>query len=423
MLMASGTESGDTKKPGILGRINLGEVLRDGLLVNSMWIVLNALALSGFGFFFWIINARLFSSHQLGLASALIAASELLVTLSLLGFDLAMIRYYPNSPDKREIINSCFTLSGIVAVLVSFVFVLFAQFRIPELSVVWSFRWGTVFIAFVTFYLFFRLQSSVLIAQKRAKYVFFKTILFSVLKLFLPFTLVILGALGIISAWAIGLVASVIIGVVFTKMNPRVHISKKTVKKLFSFSAINYISTFLALAPESLLPLLITSRLGTSDTAYFYISWNISSILFIVPISISRTLLAEDSNQLHINVKKSIKFIAMLLLPSSIIAIVISKYLLLVFGVEYSENAHRLLQVLIVSSIPFAINTVYVCVQNVQHNLKAVLVVHLMLAVCIFGLSSLLLSRGIIYVGVSWLVSHLIMACGLLILVSVNRRG
>jgi len=421
--MARGPESGDTKKPGILGRMNLGEIFRDGLLVNSMWIVLNALALSGFGFFFWIINARLFSSHQLGLASTLIAASELLVTLSLLGFDLAMIRYYPNSPDKREIINSCFTLSGIFAVLSSALFVLFAKFRIPELSVMWNFRWGSIFIIFVTFYLFFRLQSSVLIAQKRAKYVFYKTILFSVLKLLFPFTLVILGALGIISAWAIGLIASVIIGVIFIKMIPRVHISKKTIKKMFSFSAVNYISTFLALAPESLLPLLITSRLGTSETAYFYISWNISSILFIVPISISRTLLAEESNRLHKNMKKSIKFIAMLLLPSVIIAVAISKYLLLVFGVEYSENAHRLLQVLIVSSIPFAINTVYVCVQNVRHNLKAVLVVHLMLAACIFGLSSLLLSRGIIYVGVSWLVSHLLMACGLLILVSVNRRG
>jgi O-antigen/teichoic acid export membrane protein len=387
-----------------------------------MWIVLNSLALSGFGFFFWIINARLFSSHELGLASTLIAASELLVMLSLFGFDLAMIRYYTNSPDKQDIINSCFTLSGIFAVLVSFLFVLFAQMRIPELSVMWSFHWGGVFIVFVIFYLFFRLQSSVLIAQKRAKYVFFKTVLFSVFKLFLPFTLLILGALGIISAWAIGLIMSVIMGFLFIKMIPRLHISRKTVKKMFSFSAVNYISTFLALAPESLLPLLITSRLGTSNTAYFYVSWNISSILFIVPISISRTLLAEDSKQLHVNVKKSIKFIAMLLLPSAIIAVAISKHLLLVFGVEYSENAHRLLQILIVSSIPFSINTVYVCVQNVLHKLKTVLVVHLMLAACIFGLSSLLLSRGIIFVGVSWLVSHLLMASGLLITVSVKRR-
>jgi O-antigen/teichoic acid export membrane protein len=243
-----------------------------------------------------------------------------------------------------------------------------------------------------------------------------------VLKVTLPFGLVFLGALGIISSWAIGAIASLIGGFIFIKMLPRLKISVPIIKKMFSFSAVNYICTFLALAPESILPLLITGKLNTSATAYYYIAWNITAILFVVPNAISRTLLAEDAKLLNQNLKKAIKFSTTLLVPAVIIVVLISKNLLLLFGTEYSTHAHRLLQLLAISSIPFAINTVYICVQNVKHNLRAVFTINIILSSSTIGLSYLLLERGIFYAGISWLISHSITACVVLI-ISVVRKS
>jgi len=413
--MAVRKKNNGNKRPQLSWRTVTRGVLQDGLYVNSIWIVVNSIGLSGFGFLFWVINARLFSSGQLGLASTLISSGELLLTLSLLGFDLALIRYLPNNTDKHKIINSCFTLAGLFAIVTSLVFVGFARFFVEDLSVLWNVLWGIIFVIFVVSYMFLRLQSSVLIAQKRSKYVFLKTLIFSVLKVSLPFVLVFLGALGIISSWAIGAIASLIGGFLFIKMLPRLRISIPIIKKMFSFSAVNYICTFLALAPESILPLLITGKLNTSSTAYYYIAWNITAILFIVPNAISRTLLAENARLLTINLKKAIKFTATLLIPAVIIVVFISKYLLLLFGTEYSTHAHRLLQLLAISSIPFAINTIYICVQNVKHNLRAVFTVNIILASSTIGLSYLLLERGILFAGISWLISHGVIACVVLI--------
>ncbi|MHA2284047.1 MAG: oligosaccharide flippase family protein [Promethearchaeota archaeon] len=401
----------------------LQTILSDGLYKNSIWLVGNSFMMSGFGFLFWIINARLFSSDQIGIASALIASVQLLMTLSFLGFDIALIRYIPISTQKQKIINSCFSISGLFALVVSAIFVLFIKFFLPKLALIWDPLRGSIFVICVIFSLFFMLQASVLIAQKKSKYVFYKSLIFSVLKLILPFALLFLGAFGIFSSWLIGIIASVIAGAIFIQTIPKFEIAISVIKKMFSFSSVNYICTFLSLTPESLLPLLITNRLNTSATAYFYISWNIAMILFFIPISISKTLLAEDRSLLKKNIVKSVKFISVLLIPAMFITIAISKYILLLFGAEYSENANLLLNLLAVSSIPFAINTLYIAIYNVKHNLRAVLTLHFALASGTLGLSYLFMIRGLIYVGISWLISNAITALVLIVKTMVTKSG
>lgn len=404
-------------------KAKLRGILKDGIYVNSIWLIANSFTMSVLGFLFWIINARLFSSEQLGLASALISAVELLMPLSLLGFNMALIRYLPSSTQKQDIIDSCFSLSGLFALITSSSFVLSVKFFLPKLELIWNYFWGSIFVIFVISYLFFELQTSVLIAQKRAKYSFFKTLIYSICKLIFPFILLFLGALGIFSSWIIGLFLSIIAGTIFIKTIPKFKIKIEIIKKLFSFSAVNYISTFLSLAPGSIIPLLITSKLYTSATAYFYISWNITLLLFIVPHSVSQILLAEDPNLLKTNVIKSIKLIALILIPAVIITIAISEYLLLIFGAEYSQNASRLLQLLAFSSIPFAFNRVYIAVQNVKHNLHVVLIVHLSLTISTLGLSYILLTKGIIYVGIARLICQTIVACVLIVKIVVTKNG
>jgi len=58
---------------------------------------------TGSGFFFWIFAARLYAPEDVGLGSALISAlisaMGLLCMLSMLGFNIGLIRYIPGAPN------------------------------------------------------------------------------------------------------------------------------------------------------------------------------------------------------------------------------------------------------------------------------------------------------------------------------------
>ena len=82
----------------------------------------NTLLSAGAGFFFWIFAARFYSPVDVGLGSTLMAAAGLLCMFSLLGFDIGLIRYPPHENDKGGMINSCFMMTGLAAMLLSVVF-------------------------------------------------------------------------------------------------------------------------------------------------------------------------------------------------------------------------------------------------------------------------------------------------------------
>jgi len=392
----------------------LKNLINDHLYGNTLWLIADSIMLTGFGFLFWTINTRLFSSEQVGLASTLLASVGLLVALSLLGFDIALIRYLPGFGKKNDMINSCFSLSGIIALLISVIFVLKVDIFLPKLILLKNGVFGTLFIIFVVFNLFSALIPSVFIAIRKSKFVFIKDLIFSILKLVFPFFFVFLGAYGIFSSWMISVIIAFIISLFFWRYKPRFRIHKKIVKKMLKFSVVNYISNFLGVAPGMILPLMITNVINPTTTAYFYIAWMIAMMLFIVPVSISKSLLSEGSRirkeNLKKKIKKSIKFVFVLLVPAMIAVVLLSKYFLLLFGQEYSENAYRLLQILALSSIPFAINKIYITINNIQHKINVVLLINLIVAVGSLSLSYMLLSYGLIMVGFSWLVTQILVA-------------
>ncbi len=81
-------------------RAELHHHLHDPLFANAYFLVGNNLLSAGSGFFFWIFAARFYSPEDVGIGSALISAMGLLCMLSMLGFDIGLIRYIPNENEK-----------------------------------------------------------------------------------------------------------------------------------------------------------------------------------------------------------------------------------------------------------------------------------------------------------------------------------
>ena len=103
-------------------REQLRQHLHDPLFANAYFLMGNTLLSAGAGFFFWIFAARFYAPEDVGLGSALISAAGLLSMLSMLGFDIGLIRYLPRETDKGGMGGSCFTITAIAAALLSVVF-------------------------------------------------------------------------------------------------------------------------------------------------------------------------------------------------------------------------------------------------------------------------------------------------------------
>jgi O-antigen/teichoic acid export membrane protein len=393
----------------------LKDFFGDHLYKSSMWLIADSVVATGLGFFFWAINTRLFSPEEVGIASTLLAAAGLRVVLSQLGFDVAFMRYLPGLKKKNNMINSCFSVGAIAAFILGLAFVLNVNEILPELGLLKeNILYGAFFVVFVVFDLLSVLLGSVFIALRGSRLVFYRDVTFGILKLLFPFLFVTLGAYGIFSSWMVAVIASFVLILLYSGYKIRFEIHKRVIKNIFRFTTVNYASNFLSIAPGLVLPLMITHLINPTTTAYFYIDWMIASMLFVIPIAVSKSLLTEGSRgqkNLKKKVNKALGFTYVLLFFAVLFTFTLSKPLLMLFGGEYSANAFGLLRVLALSSLPLAVNVIYISVQNVRHNIKAVIATNFVITFGTLGLSYAFIHHGILMVGISWLIIHAIVAC------------
>ncbi len=141
------------------------QMFSEPLYKNSIYLMLSSVIMAGFGFFFWTINARLFSAHDVGLATTLISAATLLVSLSGLGLGIALIRFLPASKNKSHKINSCLTVALLFSVIVSTIFLLGINVFSPGLAFVQkNLYYSILFIVFTGSFLLFTMVESVFLA-------------------------------------------------------------------------------------------------------------------------------------------------------------------------------------------------------------------------------------------------------------------
>src|SRR5438105_3491103 len=83
-------------------------VAKDPLYINSIYMMASMVVVSASGFFFWILCAHLYSTREIGLATALISVLMFLMNLSIVGINYSFIRFLPISQHKNELISNGF---------------------------------------------------------------------------------------------------------------------------------------------------------------------------------------------------------------------------------------------------------------------------------------------------------------------------
>ncbi len=391
--------------------------LNDPLFKNSYFLIATTVIGSILGFIFWMLVARYYTPHDVGLATALISAANLLVAFSLLGFNFGILRFLPNENDKQSMINSCLTITFLFSILLSTIFLLGIDIWSPALSFVYeSMSYLLLFIVFVFTTALIRLQQTIFVALRSAELSFIQNIALSILKLILVVYLVAFGILGIFSSWAIAACIVLVVSTFFLTQR-RVHsylpiptIKKKMIKAMFHISFGNYIAENFAAIPASVLPLMIINVLNPEMNAYFFMALAISNVLIMVPVAVTSSLFVEASyapKQFRTNVIKAIKSTYLLTIPLILGIFIFGDELLLLFGKTYAENGFYVLCILTLSVIPFTINKVYMTIKNIQLKVKPIIYLNVLISILTIVLSYLLMVKiGLIGVAIGYTLSQ-----------------
>jgi len=416
-----------TSKEGLKGLYGVS------LYRNAVYLMLSQLAAALSGFVFWILAARLYKPADVGLASAAISAISLLALFASLGLGYGLIRFLAGSEEKsRAMINSIFTLSSLACLIFSLIFLAGLNFWSPSLNFI---RQSPIFlVAFILFAMGTTLHSvlgSTFVARRRTSFSFAQGLISSLSKLVLVVVMAkFFTVFGIFASQGLGLAIAIIVTVFL--FLPRVEpgyrpvplFKKEAVNEIFHFSFTNYIADLLWMAPNYIVPIMVLNFLGAEESAYFYIAWTTGVFLSTIGISISASLFAEgsfDEAKLRENIRRSLKLVLLLLLPTIILIFLLGDKLLLLFGQVYSDRATHLLWFLALASLPMSLNWIYFGVERVRKKIKNIVLITGFMAMATLGLSYLLLPHlGILGGGIALLSSQGIAT--FMILLQLHRK-
>jgi O-antigen/teichoic acid export membrane protein len=404
-------------------REGLTSLYQVSLYRNAIYLMISSTALGLTGFFFWMAAARLYSSEEVGLASAAIAAMSLLSMLAMVGLDHALVRFIPGAGQSaRDITNSSFTIGLLTSIILALVFIAGLSFWSPKLHLILEHPMLVIaFVVSVAATTLFTLAQRVFTAKRRSSFALAISLVFGLLR-FVPLVImaVYTTTLGIFSAWVIATFISVVIGILF--LLPRVEpgyrpslvIKKDIVSPMVRFASANFLANMSSSITVFVLPLVVLNVLGEEQNAYFYVTWNFSNVMHALLAAVTINLFAEGSyNQQRLRefVKKSLKLMTLILIPAVTLTLLLGDKLLLAFGQEYSHNATHLLWLLILSCVPLSINLTYVAIMRVRTQMRVIVAISLFGSVVTLGLSPYLLSQiGLVGVGVAYIASQGVVA-------------
>lgn len=402
---------------------------RTPLYRSAYSLMLSSALSSGLGLVYWVLAARLYPTHVVGLNSAAISAMSLLSGVSLLSLSTGIVRYVPRAGQAtaRFVIVS-YLIAGGGAALAAVIFVLGLPAWAPSLTSLGDTRTLLImFVAGTVGWSIFRLQDDVFAAIRRAEWVPLENGLYAATKLLL----IILFAgwvarLGIYASWTIPAVLGVIPvnALLFFRLIPRhaedtgptaTRLVPQDVGRLL---AGDYVGSLFSLLATTLLPIIIARLSGSTATAYFYLPWVLTVSVVTVAVNMATSLTVEgssDESQLAQLGRRSLLHVLRMFTPLVVLIVAGAPVILAVFGRNYADAGTALLRVLAPSTLAGAVIALYLGMCQVRRRIGPIVAVQAGLFVLVLPASWVLLPHfGILSVGIVWTASQSLVALLLL---------
>ena len=402
----------------------------DSLFRNATYLMASTAIMSVLGFVFWVFVAHLYGPTDIGLASALIGVATLISNFSLLGLTSGLVRFLAGSENPSKDINAAAITVAAITIIASAAYA-FIGTRIVGHSNLLESNWHKLaFIILMSAVSLNSLTDAVFIANRRGEYHTIGYATFGVFKLVLPLLLAAFGATGIFGAYILAMLASLVVSYYLMRRGCNYHLLTKPdwslLKSMRQYTTHNYIGVVLATIPPQLMPQLIIKDLGPAAVAFFSMAWTMVNLLYIIPSAVTQSMLAESSFDVHKkaeHLRRTVRLLVILLIPAVITAIVISPYLLSIFGAQYRQNGMLLFQILSLATFFVAVIAVGNTTLNIERRTWGVVLVQLVIT-CSTGAAALLLIRfGLVGVGLAFLIGDIAGTIALALLWFLSRRG
>jgi O-antigen/teichoic acid export membrane protein len=404
--------------------------LRVPLYREGYALVVNQAVISLLGVVYWLIAARQYAPHVVGLNSAAISAMMFLAGVSQLNMMYALMRFVPVAGRKStRFVLSSYLLSVTIAAAATLVFLWGIEIWAPALGFLAGSPWFILsFTAATMAWCVFNLQDSVLTSLRAALFVPLENLVYSIAKIAL---LVAFAAAswryGIFASWTVGLTAS-LVGVnilIFRRLLPR-HVERAddrlrapTRREVARFVSADFLSSVFWLGATTLMPLVVVALEGATANAYFSLAWMIALPLFAIPTATGQSLLvsgSRDEAALPVYARRVLLQTSAMVIPLAVGLVVAAQLVLSIFGAAYARESATTLAFLSLAAIPHVVTFLYVSIYRVRRRMLAV--VSVLGSLC--GLAVLigvvlLQMLGIAGVGLGWLIAEALVAVTLLV--------
>jgi O-antigen/teichoic acid export membrane protein len=362
----------------------LRERLSSPLYRNSLYILAATGISSAAGFLFWLLAAQLTDAASIGVVSAALAAAALLKAAADLGLGTAMIYYGASGRESfAPLVNGVIGAGWLLSLLASIGFLFGLILPTGHLDYLSGDRvFAGALIAFAVFDFVLNLQDVAMIAQKRAAFVFWRTAACNIppMLLVIPFSFLMEGHRALFLAYTVpNLIVGLITGLIILPRQIKGYrflgrLDMRLFARIARYGVANHGSNLLWAVPAMAMPIVALESLTPAAAGYFSINWTVTNFVLVAPRSVALSLFVETAHspeKVGHAARRALALTAALILPAIAILWVGGPLLLGLFGRDFVDQT--LLRILLLSTIPFALNGIYFAVIRAQALLAQVI--------------------------------------------------
>ena len=408
------------------------------MLLNGLSMIGTTGVTSLLGFLYWWAAARHFTPDAIGFASALVSVISLLGLLGMFGFGTMLIGELPRQPQRREpLISAALLFVAAVAGLGGLAFALIAPAFVAAFAslranpgIVLLFTLG-VSLSAVTLVLDQALIGLLLGVQQLWRNTIFATVKLGLL-LGATYLIAPQGGIAIFATWVSGFVVSLLVLLVtgllrgvITSASSRPDWAR--LRQLGGYAFQHHVLNSILLAANQLLPIIVTIMLSVRANAWFYLSFSLANLVFMIAYSLATALYAinaADSAGLtqRLRVTVLVSFIAVV--GANVVVTFGASQILGIYGHAYAVEGAWSLRLLCLAAIPEIVRMHYVALQRIHNTMRAA-----MLPLAIGGVGEIALAalgahlNGLSGLCAGWLIALSIQALYMSPAVVATLRG
>jgi O-antigen/teichoic acid export membrane protein len=386
-------------------------------LFNGLALIAAKVLTMGLGFVFWVLAARLFTPHEVGLAAGVVSAMMLCTQLALLGVGSAFITHYPQVQRRPSaLLDTSLTFVAGLGVVWGAAFLLVAGSAFQQLDVVAARPlFALLFVAACVAGTLGVLFDQVATALRRGDQALIRNVLCAVATVALLALLAVVGAPyraeTIFMPWTLAGLAACVVGVAQLRRalpcyQPRAAADRRLVRELVRAGVPNYVLTLAERAPGLVLPVIVAELLSPDANATWYAAWMMAWVVYIVPIQVGMTIFAEVAHD-PAAFRRSVRRGVLCSLAVGVLGALVlgggARFALSILGPHYADDGVEPLRILLLAVLPLTFVQAYFSWSRARRDLGEAIVTGWLNALASVAAAAVAgVTHGLVGMAIAW---------------------